>query len=164
MDTTPEYIKMCEKAEEIQKMWEPIGGDWYLADYHGATGFSKEQEQQIWGDKPETWERIQILSYKPSGTKDLYISTVGENSTIVSVKDLFKRRTVWLPRQDQLQEIWREGEAGLAVGEVKLLIEWMYQNKSYVFDFDTHEQLWLAFVMKEKFNKVWNREEWIKEV
>ena len=24
------------------------------------------------------------------------------------------------------------------------------------------EQLWLAFVMKEKYNKVWNGEEWIK--
>ena len=28
----------------------------------------------------------------------------------------------------------------------------------------TQEQLWLAFIMKEKYNKVWNGEDWIKEV
>jgi len=27
MDTSPEYVKMCEKAEEIQKLWKPIEGD-----------------------------------------------------------------------------------------------------------------------------------------
>jgi len=28
---------------------------------------------------------------------------------------------------------------------------------------DSMEQLWLAFVMKEKYNKIWNGENWIKE-
>ncbi len=29
--------------------------------------------------------------------------------------------------------------------------------------FTSMEQLWLAFVMKEKYNKVWDGEEWINE-
>jgi len=29
--------------------------------------------------------------------------------------------------------------------------------------FNTGEQLWLAFVMKEKYDKVWNGDDWTKE-
>jgi hypothetical protein len=31
-----------------------------------------------------------------------------------------------------------------------------------VYDEASPEQLWLAFVMKEKYNKVWNGEDWVK--
>ena len=33
----------------------------------------------------------------------------------------------------------------------------------YYRQFTSMEQLWLAFVMKEKYGKVWNVEEWVKE-
>lgn len=32
---------------------------------------------------------------------------------------------------------------------------------SYSYNFDSFEQLWLAFVMKEKYSKQWNGKEWI---
>ena len=30
MDTTKEYIKMCEKADEIQKIWSTDIGDYFF--------------------------------------------------------------------------------------------------------------------------------------
>jgi len=33
-------------------------------------------------------------------------------------------------------------------------------GKNYTAIFNSMEQLWLAFVMKEKFDKVWNGEDW----
>jgi len=78
---------------------------------------------------------------------------------------------VWLPRQDQLQEM---------VGDYGLIYCFLYayfretsgennwSNKScsnadtYWQQFGSMEQLWLAFVMRERFGKVWNGEEWLK--
>jgi len=65
---------------------------------------------------------------------------------------------IWLPRQEDLQEMvggsnfevldkffgWREFDA-----PIELVKE------------GSMEQLWLAFVMKEKYNKVWNGEKWV---
>ena len=61
-----------------------------------------------------------------------------------------------LYRQDQLQEILGYQLGGM----IMLFHEWIEES---VFPDNTHntmEQLWLAFVMKEKHNKVWNGEEW----
>lgn len=44
MDTSPEYIKMCEKAEEIQGQWsasESHDGDWIF--YHRSLGNGTEE-------------------------------------------------------------------------------------------------------------------------
>lgn len=30
MDTSPEYINMCRQAKELQEMWEPKEGDWFI--------------------------------------------------------------------------------------------------------------------------------------
>lgn len=158
MDTTPEYIKQCGKATADLH-------DYYLENH------SSLRPLFIYDFATE---RVSMLMWVPNVLRKKL--GIKENSIIVSIES-DKDRGMWIQegtresdkpvvilwRQDQLQEIWREGEAGLAVGEVKLLIEWMYQNKSYVFDFDTHEQLWLAFVMKEKYGKVWNGEEWVEE-
>ena len=66
-----------------------------------------------------------------------------------------------LRTQDQLQEMlggW--GAAKLA----EVFGEWA---KNYRITQETYpssasmEQLWLAFVMKEKYNKVWNGENWV---
>jgi hypothetical protein len=77
----------------------------------------------------------------------------------------------WLPRQDQLQKMmggykknterlhWYFyhllGNEGGAHDNV-LWVSWNYYDQ-----FQSMEQLWLAFVMKEKFGKVWNNKEWV---
>ena len=30
MDTSPEYINMCRRAKELQEMWKPSHGDWFV--------------------------------------------------------------------------------------------------------------------------------------
>ncbi len=70
---------------------------------------------------------------------------------------------VWLPRQDKLQRMvendWEDclyrfinyvktNEKNFPIYEINININSM-------------EQLWLAFVMAEKYNKTWNGKEWI---
>ena len=75
-----------------------------------------------------------------------------------------------LYRQDQLQEIWRReylkrpskygwfGEFCNFIGDV--YSDYDLMNADEVFE--SMEQLWLAFVMKELYGKVWNGEEWVR--
>src|SRR5208337_398107 len=61
---------------------------------------------------------------------------------------------IFLPRQDQLQKMintdWFDSFRGLL---------WFYQVSSMK-NIHSMEQLWLAFVMMEKYKKVWNDEDW----
>ena len=72
--------------------------------------------------------------------------------------------TIWLPRQDQIQEMLEKHENTL-----DLLVHFYgfaTLNESLSFDdrFDmTMEQLWLAFYIHEKHNKVWDGEKWTKK-
>jgi hypothetical protein len=71
-------------------------------------------------------------------------------------------KAVWLPRQDQLQEIIIENYAmpwDLAVAFSNVLMD---QNASYFEKFDSMEKLWLAFIMLEKYKKKLEEEEWVK--
>jgi len=65
---------------------------------------------------------------------------------------------IWLPRQDQLQEMI-EWKKIFIVKEGK-----EYQQRSLgdiLLRANSMEQLWLAFVMKEKFNKRWDNKKWV---
>jgi len=73
--------------------------------------------------------------------------------------------------QDQLQEMIKHRESTTLaiwfadfcnINEYLEGFDWDGKTK-YLNQFISMEQLWLAFVMKEKFNKVWNGENWIKE-
>jgi hypothetical protein len=120
MDTSKEYIKMCD-CEEIQGFWEPQSGDYIKLPKDGwivCTGCVPAKE---WKDD------------------------------------------LWLPRQDQLQEMikdkFRDNDEllcefydccfGGIVGD-----EFKKRNEMSL------EQLWLAFIMKEKFNKTWDKDKW----
>ena len=41
-------------------------------------------------------------------------------------------------------------------------IEAGYEHQRYIAQFTSMEQLWLAFVMKEKHGKVWSDDQWVK--
>uniref|UniRef100_A0A6H2A1H2 Uncharacterized protein n=1 Tax=viral metagenome TaxID=1070528 RepID=A0A6H2A1H2_9ZZZZ len=86
MDKSETYIKQCEKAEEIQCLWECKGGDWYV----DTITFPGERIVEIIGGHIPTWEYSEYdYSYKEH-----------------------QRRSFWLPRQDQLQMLsglrWQE--------------------------------------------------------
>lgn len=122
MDISPEYIKQCEKAKEIQE----------------ACCRSLPLEN--------------LFFIKKLGALSLYDSERFQH-------DWYSDR-IWLPRQDQLQEMvkYRAGDALHRICEFHDIIcpDW-----KYFLIFTSLEQLWLAFVMKERWNKIWNGKEWI---
>jgi len=161
IDTTAEYILMC--AASLPDLLE----------------YCKVNEKAlrpmfIWDTATE---RVSTLNWAPSSLREK-IGTKGD-AIILSV-EYENDRGIWIPegeaatrpivplwRQDQLQDIYREQylKAPNKYGWLGMFINFVYgeyQDTGATADeaFDTMEKLWLAFVMKEKFGKVWNGEAW----
>ena len=152
MDTTPEYIKMCEKAREIQELNEEMqDGNYYKyknKEYSGLYDFI---------EKP----------YCDSCVECNYA-----NSMTGYITEQDRSNYIWLPRQDQLQEmikgnliyssLWDGDASTLWFDRMNSLWQdTLIHNKSLHWTkFRSMEQLWLAFVMKEKYNKIWDGKEW----
>ena len=79
MNPTERYIKMCEKAEEIQKEWEPKTGDWAI----------------------DVWHRNPVVVIEKLDSKNLLVSQVG-GGQYENTRDKF----IWLPTQEQLEEMF----------------------------------------------------------
>lgn len=62
--------------------------------------------------------------------------------------------------QDQLQEMVLGKWLHINVAFNGADIYSAYKDGVSLGDFSTWEQLWLAFVMKEKFGKVWSNDKW----
>lgn len=137
MDTTETYRKMSD-CPEIQELCR-----WEFAD-RVAT-------------------KIQLV---PNSCYIPYV--VGRNTCRVFLnigydmdKEVAKDLCIWLPRQDQLQEMLSIKDVPLQsvawVGYLLCLLQYDFARWT-----TSMEQLWLAFVMKEKYNKVWNGDNWNK--
>ena len=73
---------------------------------------------------------------------------------------------VWLPRQDQLQKMVGDSPYYSIKNAMWSVLD-DFRNFAFATNFKeyiplTMEQLWLAFVMKVEFSKVWDGEKWIK--
>ncbi len=80
------------------------------------------------------------------------------------------QKLIWLPRQEDLQEMVELTGYRFTFCETFTKTE----PKHFIWEGERHigqwyvkgnsmEQLWLAFVMKEKYQKVWNGTDWVKE-
>lgn len=128
---------MCEKAVKVQELWEPHWGD-FIAD------------------KGDYSQATVVISHRknPFSTKP----------------ELNKDELTWLPRQDDLQRMAQEHYGGNFLEENNLDCQYDLLESFYLFvgglttEGGTFEQLWLMFVMKEKFNKTWNniKEDWFE--
>lgn len=140
MDTLKEYIEMCRKAQkDIDPKLKDINeGDTIF--YNGQWGmYFKEQ---FWLE-----------------------GTYSNGDLIIWGREIFK-----LYHQDQLQGMFTEKDP---LKLTKEFLSSISQTKRYphpsgksgyaLQELTTHEQLWLAFVMKEKFNKIWNNKDWVKK-
>jgi len=104
--------------------------------------------------------KIQALREKYYWEGDYYTGTNGIvrlSSWRVNVMDGW----VWLPRQDQLQEMINIEGCG---GKVHYLCSSLYRyfDNDERISLESMEQLWLAFVMFKKHNKRWDGNDWIK--
>ena len=69
----------------------------------------------------------------------------------------YRHDAIWLPRQDQLQEMLQPCGFGILLWDFHSFASTLIRDENIT----SMEQLWLAFVMKERFNKVWDGKEWI---
>jgi len=127
MDISSQYIKMCEKAGEIQEI-APRDQCSFLPFTTNAY-----QLPYVLGSDGSFWVKIP--------------------------KSLGTFGVVWLPRQDQLQEMC---EPPL---DILLMEFWKWLPRYDVgVKYTSLEQLWLAYIMYKKYRKIWDEErrEWIK--
>jgi len=144
MDTSETYIKMCEKAEEIQPCLDNpdgVGGTWVSAYilYHTAPMNQSHDKDGYYHVIDEIGRR----RCEARGNEDDYIKS---------------SRAIWLPRQDQLQEMI----GGTWSGQLFKLDKWIAACPKYK-HIESMEHLWLAFVMSERYGKVWSGVEWVKK-
>lgn len=119
MDTSEQYIKMCEKVFPYLNKYVPL--------------FSKRRR----------------MYYVVDGKVGLWWD-------IVNTSNCERAFPLW--EQDQLQEmieVINSETIAYFLSAIKHFEETTNRQ------FKSWEQLWLAFVMKEKFNKVWNGKGWI---
>ena len=69
-------------------------------------------------------------------------------------------KRIWLPRQDQLQDMIDWSPFSYKVSTICYQIDDFYKNLDDSWMPESMEQLWLAFVMREKFNKQWDGNQW----
>ena len=111
----------------------------------------------------EKAKEIQELWIPQNG--DEIFDTLDYKPWIISLDDGWKPEIddIWLPRQDQLQDmvtysVWFE--------KLYRFYDWLQKenyNPTKWITFSSIEQLWLAFVMKEKYLKEWNEKDWVKK-
>ena len=133
MDTSQEYVNMCKKATEMQKLWDmrPLSCDDVL--WNETHGF-----------------RNKVLDLNPAP-----FYQVDSRDEII----------IWLPRQDQLQDMvcrdfWGQLQP---VNKVTALLQYFYWwlDESPLPEMGSLEQLWLAFAMDKKYHKEWDGNDWI---
>jgi hypothetical protein len=173
MDTTQEYIEMCGKAEEIQSL--PMKFDkgcvFFAYELIDCYGLDNKLE--------ETSKTEYILFYGLSGFQydshyhfDKFPGLYWQINHGRTTTYFEQMRPIWLPRQDQLQKL---------LSKVKSVYQnslpervWTLQSafNKFTHELYTHEecdnwtsmeQLWLAFVMKERYGKMWNGKDWTNE-
>lgn len=135
---TDNYIKMCEKAEEIQK-------------------------QRIWGLDKRGLKNTDFIAYD-----------CGEGLKVYSCFEIshywnIRQDLIWLPTQKQLQKIWKKEylKNPNRLGWFGCFIKFIstHYKDDLIADeyFKEINELWLAFIMSEKYHKIWNGKDWVKE-
>jgi len=124
-------------CEEIQELWIPKVGDIIAhRDSHKVESNPLHKALVSWDNNKESLIPIAV-------------TWVGRN-----------KMYIWLPHQDQLQEMVE----AVDTSPYKLhlaLTRWLEIEVGLPPPYDSMEQLWLAFVMKERHNKTWDGDNWI---
>lgn len=146
MDNSRDYIFMCQKAHEIQNYKE----------YFNTGDF-------IYDSLDNTVKLISAINSSEGGI-EYRTSFIYENDFIdywILNKEIFDYLS-WLPRIDQLQQMEKDFSP---------LIRFLYgldfynednyiEEVKYFEQFDTFEKCLLAFIMKENYNKIWDKGNW----
>jgi hypothetical protein len=138
MDKSRQYIQMCKRSKEIQSLWQPKTGDFYA-----------DIGSEVHCYFPD--------SSKTGAIKSGFGITTGKKVTTISP-------LVWLPKLEQLIEAAQV--QGCCFRDTSFqFYEWVKlpygkgtipANKLFI----SLEQVWLAFIMKTRFGKIWEDGGW----
>ena len=165
MDKGEIYIKMSD-CPEIQQNWQRDVGDWFYA-------------KEDLGDRNDrSFIRKGTITCSGDIADYCWASSCDFGGGIENYKD-----AIWLPTQSQLQEMVGQSNIEYLLLDFHKFVapddyclhgdrEVGFYHQGYCEictdqrnevhrQFTSMEQLWLAFVMKEKFGKVWTGEKWI---
>ena len=172
MDVSSKYVKMCEKAIEIQQQWKPQDGDfmfgkpdtWREKKDILIVGNYQQQRVAEYENKPEEWADHPCIDNHTDMFRTFDGGYEWEWENIGHPREF-----VWLLRQDQLQNIWQieYNKSPTKLGWFGEFTNWIgiiyADDKNADETFNTMEQLWLAFCQKKLYNKTWNneKENWI---
>lgn len=168
MDTTKKYTKMCEKAP--RELWDKVEHCGSFITWRSFIGIvmpdpDKNKWEGLASVIPET---LVLRTWLKEGEETILVL-----KTDINYGGSDGDRGTPLYRQDQLQEIlypfdlpkntesYGEQCHNLAIHFVRWIT---HMNWQYIIKLKTMEQLWLALVMKEKYNKMWDndKEKWMK--
>lgn len=138
MDNSPEYIKMCRKAEEIQELRSCKRiMNWQDGDFYTSKGFEETAGQTF------------CIECDIIFDEHIWLPRQGQLQDMVwDIKDKAHRQ-------------WRFYHWAFHGDYLPITNHCSYIHFMNIVDrYDIEEILWLAFVMHEKFNKKWNGEEW----
>lgn len=136
------YIRMCREAVEIQEGWEPRDGD----------------QVSYWMKNYGVIEFTEILH----GCGGEVVDEIGH-----PIKNC--QNVVWLPRQEDLQKIYKEQKElsfDCCYVQFKRWDAFRYQHERFehglpyfeIFETGDWNILWLCFVMETCYHKQWNME------
>jgi hypothetical protein len=146
---------MCESAQEIQKSKNP---------FH----LPSSGENEIMSDIDIVYVKSKMAEY-PNERCVFPYYTLGISLRAYSEKhnrryfyeDIFET-IVWMPKQGQLQDILYKDLKLSGVDFIGINVSFNVFVSIYYKLYNSFEQFWLAFVMKEKYNKIWDGENWIE--
>jgi len=75
-----------------------------------------------------------------------------------TINEMNKYDFIWLPTQEQLQEMIKKRHIYYLIKDFQIF-QVKYTVGLHINDMN---ELWLAFVMKEKYHKIWTGEKWVK--
>ena len=78
-----------------------------------------------------------------------------------SVEPFRKEKCIWIPSQEQLQDMLGKPVGNLPQAFYSFTQTEYYQGNTPIGMFGSMLQLWLAFVMRERFGKIWDGEKWV---
>lgn len=152
MDKSKTYIEMCAKAKEIQNHWKEFKDD--IGSFYVVPYFHDEFRLEL-----ESMSLAEEFNPKVECTCYDYCSCPSCEALTAKGVPEWVEGDIWLPRQDQLQNIAINNYDGsdniqriqqLNADFTNFLIR---APKNELFE--THEQLWLAFTMKMVYQKSW---------
>lgn len=151
MDDSEEMIKMCEEADELRRSWKPTTGDWIYEKY-------TFQNHPIF-EEPKRFPEKQVIIDTYEGhflTRNKYGS-----ERMFRINDIPKGVIVWLPSQERLQGLLEEKDPIMVHADFSRFVDvWLDRHQRDI-EPTTMTRLWLEYVMKKNYNKIWVNGGWV---